>query len=242
MSLTDFTPAQLLMLTQPKSISGKTLLRYSFIDLVLKGILTIHKEMRLPHATSSEAREYTYVTRGINFDKHDYSYHQYLFIQAFQGGDYEYQLRALLRKVLKEGGNSDGFKSQLVYKELRKAGYFKRSFGLNEFNVFFLTKKGKRARQEAATTLKQGNDFLCDLIKNDLEKATQYISEIGTNIVLLKCYNDELIKELETVNHGMHLIDIKINNSIFISLSNNSATEANTPMDVISDFDIDFGE
>ena len=102
MELRDFTPAQALFLADPFNTEGRTLFKYSFFDLVLRGIFEIYQDWRFPHKVSEEEKLYTFVKKGRYFDSYKKSRHQDLFVSRFTYGDYDYLVEHLLMRSFAE--------------------------------------------------------------------------------------------------------------------------------------------
>ncbi len=199
MELRDFTPAQTLMLTKPLGVTGKDLMKYSFLDLIYRGVLKVYRDWRLPNPRDTRERLYTFVSRGELFKNYQNSYHQDPFIEPFIKDDYEYQVRTLVRKIFKESGKGSGFKSGRVYKQLKEEGYFTTSFGLKNLNFFFLNKHGSTLKTKFKNILKEADEALPMFAISNKEEAKKIISILGSNILLLECFNDELIKKLKPI-------------------------------------------
>ncbi len=197
MELSDFTPAQTLMLIKPSKVDGKDLLKYSFLDLIYKEKLKIYQDWRLPHPRETRERLYTIVARGKQFSNNGNSFHQDPFVSPFQAKDVEYQVRTLIKKVYLNSGKGPGFKSNWVYKQLKEEGYFMTSLGFKKLDIFFLNSEGSSLKSKFNTILKDAENSLPHLVKSNKEKTKEIISTLGSNILLLDCFNDELIKQLK---------------------------------------------
>ena len=197
MELNNFTPAQTLMITRPLGVAGTDLMKYSFLDLVYRGILNVYKDWRLPHPRDTRERLYTFVSRGKLYTSHSGSFHQDPFVQPFKDHDCEYQVRVLAKKVYKESGNASGFKSTRVYKQLRTEGFFTTSLGLKYLNFFFLNGNGSKLRRKFKSVLKEADESLPRYADSDKEKAKNILTTLGSNVLLLECFKDELIERLK---------------------------------------------
>lgn len=199
MHLKNFTPAQTLMITAPMGVSGQNLMKYSFLDLVYNGYLRVYRDWRLPHPRDSRERLYTFVARGDRFNSYVSRQHQDPFVNPFLADDYEYQVRTLVKKVFKENGKTHGFKSKVVYKEMQKAGYFHTSAGLKYINLFFLNGKGSELKRKFNSILKEADETLPEAATKNPEKAKKILNELGSNVLLLDSFNDELIEKLKPI-------------------------------------------
>ena len=197
MDIKNFTPAQTLMITQPIGVSGSELMKYSFLDLVYRGILKIYKDWRTPHPNDVRDRLYTFVVRGERFETYQPSYHQDPFVNHFKEDDYEYKIRTLLKHIYNEVGKGPGFKTKWVYQQLRNDSYFNSSFGLKNLNFYFLNSRGSDLKRKFRKFLKEADQALPKLVKNQKDEAKKILATLGSNVLLLECFNDELIEQLK---------------------------------------------
>ena len=193
MQLKNLTPAQTLML------SGKNLIKYSFLDLVYNGYLKVYRDWRLAHPNDARERLYTFVARGDRFSNYNACRHQDPFIAPFLEDDYEYQVRTLVKKIYQDNGKGQGFKSRIVYKEMKKAGYFSTSAGLKHINLFFLNGKGAQLKKQINNALKEADKTLPEAAKNNPDHAKKILNDLGANVLLLDNFNDELIESLKPI-------------------------------------------
>ncbi len=197
MEINKFTPAQTLILTKPVISSGKELMKYSFLDLIYRGVLKVYKEWRLPHPNDARERLYTFVSRGEHFQAYKSSYHQDPFVDPFKEDDYEYQVRFLVKKVYNEMGSTSSFKSKKVYKQLKNEGYFTTSLGLKYLHLFFLNGQGSKLKRKFKNILEEAEESLPKFVNTKPEDAKKILTNLGSNVLLLKCFNDELIEQLK---------------------------------------------
>lgn len=199
MEIKHFTPAQTLMITRPIRVSGRDLIKYSFLDLAYRGILKVYREWRLPHPNDAQEQLYTFVSRGDRFENYIGSSHQDPFVKPFEDEDYEYQVRTLAKKVYKETGKASGFKLKHVYKELRANGYFSSSYGLKYMSLYFLSSTGSDLKKQFKRILEEAEKSLPKVVKYDKEETKKILSTLGSNIVLLDCFDDHMINQLKPI-------------------------------------------
>ncbi|GJM61415.1 hypothetical protein [Persicobacter diffluens] len=215
MELRDFTPAQTLMLTRPFLTTGTELIKYSFLDLVYRGILKVYKDWRLPHPRQTRERFYTFVSRGELFTNYIHSYHQHPFVAPFLEDDYEYQVKILAKKVYTDSGEGFGFKSRKVYPQLKEQGYFTTSLGLKYLNLFFVSNKGAKLRRKFKRILNEADESLPKFAQNNTERAKEILSTLGSNVILLDCFNDQLIDQLRPIFNDLGKTDVSFSEGAF---------------------------
>ncbi len=198
MEIKHFTPAQTLMITKPIGVNGRDLMKYSFLDLVYRGILKVYREWRLPHPNDAQEQLYTFVSRGDRFQDYVGSLHQDPFVNPFEEDNYEYQVRTLVKKVFKEQGKASGFKLKRVYEELRINGYFASSYGLKYMKLFFLNETGSGLKKKFKQILEEAEKSLPKVLKYDKNETKEILSTLGSNILLLECFDDHMIKQLKS--------------------------------------------
>lgn len=198
--ISSFTPTQVLMLTNPVQSVGKDLFKYSLIDLIFKDVLTIKKEWRYPDRLANKKRLYTFISKGKQYQEHKLPFHQQPFAKPFKKRDFEYQLPILMRKILKElEEDVYQFKLKIVYPELQRQGYFKTSLGLKHLGLFFLNKKGSALKTKFQKQLDQADNQLSNFSNLGMDQMFDLIHQLGSNILLLESFNDELIKQLKSL-------------------------------------------
>ena len=178
-------------------VTGSDLMKYSFLDLVYKGVLKVYKDWRLPHPRDARERHYTFVAKGERFKAYVKTDHQDPFVAPFLAEDCEYQLRFLVKRVLNTIGKAPKFKSNKVYKELKDNGYFTSFFWLKYLNLFLLNSKGSQLKKDFKSILKEADDTLPKFVETNPEKTKQMLAALGSNILLLNCFNDEFIAQLK---------------------------------------------
>lgn len=204
MKLSSLTPAETLMLLRPNNVSGKELLKYTFLNLIFNNILIIYKDWRKSNPRDKHARLHTFISRGTSFEQYQSLEHQDIFAYPFKRKNLEFKLRFLLRKVYKQlGKKTPKFKSDYVYQDLKNKGYFKLSIGFGSYYYYFLNNKGKKASKELKKQLDKIENDLPKFLNEDHSKAKELIHQLGSNILLLKCFNDDLINKIKTSFEGL---------------------------------------
>lgn len=142
---------------------------------------------------------YTFVSRGDRFQDYVGSLHQDPFVNPFEKNDHEYQVQTLVKKIFKEQGKASGFKVKRVYKELRINGYFTSSYGLKYMRLFFLNETGSGLKKKFKRVLEEAEKSLPKVVKYDKEETNEILSTLGSNILLLKCFDDHMINQLKPI-------------------------------------------
>lgn len=188
-------------------VTGQNLIKYSFLDLVYKGILKIHKDWRQSHPRDPRLRLYTLVAKGPNFESYSSKIHQDPFVGPFHGNDDEFQVKGFVQSIYKQCEEFIGFKTKYVYRELKHNGLFGTSLGLKKVNIFFLNGNGKSVKRELNNELLVAEKNLPKYAKEDPEKAKNLIAGLGANIMLLNSFNDELVESLKPIFNDLGKTD-----------------------------------
>ena len=159
----------------------------------------MHVDWRLPHPNDTQERRYILISRGPRFDRYDRTLSQDLFVSPFFDEDVEYQARTLLKKAFKSVKNPKNFKKRKVYRDTRLRTLFESSFGLTHFGLFFLNRKGRAVRKVFSNQLAKAEIDLPRLARDDIGAATKILNQLGSNVLLLNCFNDELIELLKPI-------------------------------------------
>ena len=197
MQLNSFTPAETLMLLSPLGVSGKDLIKYSLLDLAFRGILRIYQEWGFVHPRDPYERLRTFITTGRNYSTKLLLPHQTPFFAPFDDPKDVYLLRTFLREVYQENGRAAGFKSKGVYKSLQQKGYFSTSLGLKKLNIYFINNNGLALQKKFAATMKKAEHQFPICVKTDVEQARNLLNELGTNVLLLECFDDHVQELLQ---------------------------------------------
>lgn len=194
--LSKFTPAETLLIKNNNSAELKNLMKYTFMDLLLKKVIEIKDISSRPHPRD-KARSYTYVVPGKNLTKYNPKNHELIFINAFLKSP---ALKVLFKNYVSMVYGSANGKSS--YKKQIKSNkeidsYFKQSFLFNLFGVNKLTNNGITIQQEIKDYLIEIDTNINRLLTEDKEKGLELLLQIKGNIFLLKNLDFELLKKID---------------------------------------------
>lgn len=240
MDLKDFSPAHTLMLLEPSKVLGKELFKYSFLDLVYRGILQVKKEWRKPHKRDPRERLYTLVSRGPLFSEYQESAHQNPFIAPFRKSPRAYQLRILLHKVFKESKGGVGFKQAIVYRQLRAEGVFSSSLGLKRLNLFFLSGDGRALKTKFEPMIQKAERSLPLVAGRNALESKKIIQQLGPNILLLDCFTDHLIEKLKPIFKELGSAEASLSQHVFLNGEDLSELLFSSFLDTIDQLDFSF--
>lgn len=194
--LSKITPAETILIKECGAAQLKNLLRFTFMDLLLKRVIKIVEVDKQSHPRD-EVRSYTYVESGENFNAYKPKKHELIFTSHFV---VEEPIQILFKHFVKIVYDaSDGKKS---YRESIKSNttlkdYFNQSFFINLFRFVKLTDEGEKVKKEITIYLKEVDENIGDLLANDQKKALELLLTIGGNILLLQKLDFEFLKKID---------------------------------------------
>ncbi len=194
--LSKLTPAETILIRDCSDAQLKSLLKFTFMDLLLKKVIKIVEVDKQPHPRD-EVRTYTYIEPGKNIKKYKPKNHELIFITSFLK---EESIQILFKHFVKmiydaSGGKKSYRESIRSTKELKS--YFNQSFFIYLFRLIRLTEEGKKVKQEIAGYLKEIDKDINDLLENDQKQALELLITIGGNIFLLRNLNFDLLKKID---------------------------------------------
>ena len=170
------TPAEALFLIDPEKSSGRQMMRYTMLDLAIRGVLDV---------TATQG-----VGRGDHFGEAQLQPHEALFAKYFSRFDDYVDVDRLSRAALSElNSRYSTFKDQYVLQSLVDKGYLtketERVWGVLPVSRYAVSDKGIRARNQAKRLLKQTDGQIVKMLKSDPELAEAYLSDGGPAILLI---------------------------------------------------------
>lgn len=191
------------MLLTDSSFGLKQLMKYTFMDLLLKKVIEIKVEKRRvleedENGTRIEViRSYDYVICGKNFGKYTPKKHEVFFLPLFNNPK-SFKI-LFLHFVIMAYENIDSLTSfkKAVLKSENLKGLLKANIFQKLFGWFSLTKAGKEAARDILIHLNPVDDDIQELISNDQKKALSLLLGLGGNILLLRNLDFELMNKID---------------------------------------------
>lgn len=215
--LSKLKPAETLLLLDKSNADFKNLLKYIFMDLVLKQVLVVKESSKIIKSSSGNTYKKIktkYVIKGKNFDYYNPSPYETIYLSVFQKSP---ELKAVLTKLIKVA--YDIVYSEKKYRNSILNSYpikqhFKTSVILQSFGVYSLTKQGKSSKAKIKITLDKIDIQIGELLKNNQKEALKILLEIGGNIFLLKNLDFTLLHKIDrsiiqsiNINNQLHPYD-----------------------------------
>lgn len=194
--LSQLSPAECLLVLNGNDVPMKELLKYTFLDLVLKKVLQV-VEVEKPISIREGSRSYKYIRLGRNYKTYYPKDHEYVFLAPFNK---EEKVEILIRHFIKIGYDSIG--NEIHYKNIIYSyPSLKRYFKRNIFQKLFGGSRSTSARLETArqikAEIKELEQKLPFLLLNDKLKAAEIMERIKGNVFLLKNTETSLHEQVE---------------------------------------------
>lgn len=200
--LSTLSPAET-MLVIDSSCSLKDMMKYTFMDLLLKRVIEIKVENTRVLARDKYAKKveviksYNYVIKGKNFDKYNPKVNELIFLAPYQKStSIKILFKHLVKMAYENAGSSKSFKSSVLnsknLKDLLKVNLFQQIFG-----GMSLTQEGTRTKNEILKYLKPIDENIHNLLNGDKKKALELLLSLGGNIFLLNNLDFSLLKKID---------------------------------------------
>ena len=195
--LSKLTPAETLLVLETSNTELKDLLKYTFMDLLLKKAIKTTEVRKQPNRRD-RARIYSYVIAGENWSSYKPMLHEIIYLSPFQESN---SIQILFRHVVKIGFQNSGGKKGFIRKKLMTSsnllGHFKNGLFDSFFNNIKLTPKGEHTLKEIKKSIEKLEKELPDIINTDKKKALEILLTIKGNIFLLKNLDFQLLRKID---------------------------------------------
>lgn len=188
--ISDLSVAESLMILNPTWSKREDLLKYALMDLLVRGVLEIKREILVRKVDGRKPKSYLIIKSNKNIDSHVPKIHEKYILNHFQKKSSKYLIRNFLKQLYTETKRLDKVKT-LVSKTLISNGYIPKYNIGGCWSAFQLTKSGKNKQSQIKCTLKYIDSNLSEISKNP-ELLKLILSKLGTNFILLKNINLEI--------------------------------------------------
>lgn len=194
--LSKLTPAETLIVLTGDKTPLSELLKYTFMDLLLKQVLSI-KEVQEQASDRDPVRVIKYVREGENFNQHQDRLHESVILSVFQKTpDVSILFRNLVKIAYQNAKHKRHYYPQLTENSnLREA--FSTSIFEKLFCKFSYTQKGKRMKAEVEQEISELTRSISALVATDKTRGIQLLKSIGGNMFLLKGLEFDIAKEID---------------------------------------------
>lgn len=194
--LSRLTPAETLLVLTGDKTPLSELLKYTFMDLLLKQVLAVH-EVERQASTHDPVRMSKYVAIGKNYHSHPIRLHEAVFLSIFQNSP---EVSILFRNIVKisyqRAKSERHYYFQLTsnsnLKSAITASVFQRLLGR-----FSYTHDGKALKKEIQNEIASVERTVAAYMATDRNRGIDLLKAIGGNVFLLKALEFEILKEFD---------------------------------------------
>lgn len=194
--LSRLTPAETLLILKGDQMPLSDLLKYSFMDLLLKQVLAI-REVQRQASSRDPIRIHKYVVTGSSFGTYQVKPHELAFLSIFQTNPESSVLfKNLVKIAYQNAKNQKHYYTRLTaspnLKDALRKSLFQRITG-----NFSYTEKGLIIKKEIENEFSELEKIVSEQPSSDSGKAVELLKSIGGNIFLSNVLEFEISKDFE---------------------------------------------
>ena len=201
MNKLELTPAESYLLLDIENKDGKTLMKYSLINLLYKNVLSSEVREETEGTVFKKVVKKTYLSKGTQFGKLNLKAHEKLLYSVMADEKDEIELVEFIKKVF-EQYDYNGF-YELMIDAQAQSGLLNVTEERKFFNIFTKKKReftdnGIEANQKIEEILSAGKKNLHDWVLNDPSRAKAFMAACGANLILLDGYDMGMLQSYES--------------------------------------------
>ena len=201
MNKLELTPAESYLLLDIENKDGKTLMKYSLINLLYKNVLSSEVREETEGTVFKKVVKKTYLSKGSQFGKLNLKAHEKLLCSVMADEEDEIELVEFIKKVF-EQYDYNGF-YELMIDAQAQSGLLNVTEERKFFNIFSkkkreLTDNGIEANQKIGEILSTGKKNLHDWVLNDPSRAKAFMAACGANLILLDGHDMGMLQSYES--------------------------------------------
>ena len=201
MNKLELTPAESYLLLDIENNDGKTLMKYSLINLLYKNVLSSEVREETEGTVFKQVVKKTYLSKGSQFGKLNLKAHEKLLYSVMADQANEIELVEFIKKVF-EQYDYNGF-YELMIDIQAQSGLLNVIEERKFFNIFSkkkkeLTDSGKEVNQKIGEILSTGKKNLHDWVLNDPSRAKAFMAACGANLILLDGHDMGMLQSYES--------------------------------------------
>lgn len=193
-TLSQFSPAETLILLQGKRTQLKDLLKVTLMDLLLKQVL---QTLEIENSGGSFKTTNTYVIAGQHFNRHKYLPHEKVFLSPYLHTPGNQILFSNLVKIGYENTAYARNFIRLVFQNGTTRSCFAEGLARIFKGKFSLTAFGEKTVMAIKSELGELENTLPDLMHSDPDKALTVLKQIRGNVFLVKGIDFKLMSQIE---------------------------------------------
>ena len=197
----ELTPAESYLLLDIENKDGKTLMKYSLINLLYKNVLSSEVREETEGTVFKKVVKKTYLSKGSQFGKLNLKAHEKLLYSVMADEEDEIELVEFIKKVF-EQYDYNGF-YELMIDTQAQLGLLNVTEEKKFFNIFSnkkkkLTDNGVGVNQKIGEILSVGKKNLHDWVLNDPSRAKAFMAACGANLILLDGHDMGMLQSYES--------------------------------------------
>ena len=201
MNKLELTPAESYLLLDIENKDGKTLMKYSLINLLYKNVFSSEVREETEGTVFKKVVKKTYLSKGTQFGKLNLKAHEKLLYSVMADEKDEIELVEFIKKVF-EQYDYNGF-YELMIDAQAQSGLLNVTEERKFFNIFTKKKReftdnGIEANQKIEEILSAGKKNLHDWVLNDPSRAKAFMAACGANLILLDGYDMGMLQSYES--------------------------------------------
>ena len=201
MNKLELTPAESYLLLDIENKDGKTLMKYSLINLLYKNVLSSEVREETEGTVFKKTVKKTYLSKGSQFGKLNLKAHEKLLCSVMADEEDEIELVEFIKKIF-EQYDYNGF-YELMIDVQAQSGLLNVTEERKFFNILSkkkreLTDNGIEANQKIGEILSTGKKNLHDWVLNDPSRAKAFMAACGANLILLDGHDMGMLQSYES--------------------------------------------
>ena len=201
MNKLELTPAESYLLLDIENKDGKTLMKYSLINLLYKNVLSSEVREETEGTVFKKVVKKTYLSKGSQFGELNHKAHEKLLCSVMADEKDEIELVDFIKKVF-EQYDYNGF-YELMIDAQAQSGLLNVTEERKFFNIFTKKKReftdnGIEANQKIEEILSAGKKNLHDWVLNDPSRAKAFMAACGANLILLDGHDMGMLQSYES--------------------------------------------
>ena len=200
MNRLELTPAESYLLLNIDNKDGKTLMKFSLINLLYKNVLSSEVREETEGTVFKKVVKKTYLSRGDRFEDTELKAHEKIFCSVMED-DNEIELTEFIKKIFDQYNYDDYY--ELMMKMQSQSGLLNIIEERVFFNIFSkkrkeLTERGEDANSKIKDILSTGKKNLYDWVLNEPARAKAYMAACGANLILLDGHDMGMLQSYES--------------------------------------------
>ena len=200
MNRLELTPAESYLLLNIDNKDGKTLMKFSLINLLYKNVLSSEVREETEGTVFKKVVKKTYLSRGDRFGDTELKAHEKIFCSVMED-DNEIELTEFIKKIFDQYNYDDYY--ELMMKMQSQSGLLNIIEERVFFNIFSkkrkeLTERGEDANSKIKDILSTGKKNLYDWVLNEPARAKAYMAACGANLILLDGHDMGMLQSYES--------------------------------------------